>query len=41
MDILIFSAYNAGPNAGQANGKIPNKKYVDKVISTKKTISKT
>lgn len=36
----VISAYNAGPNAGQANGKIPNKKYVDKVIATKKTISK-
>ena len=31
----IISAYNAGPNAGQSKGVIPNKKYVQKVQAVK------
>lgn len=31
----IISAYNAGPNAGQKFGKIPNKSYVNKVKTVK------
>lgn len=36
----VISAYNAGPNAGQAQGKIPNKRYVQKVQSVKSGLDK-
>lgn len=39
-DILAVSAYNTGENAGQKHGKIPNKKYVNKVMTVKNTLDK-